>query len=268
MSQAKQLAADGATKVPTGGGAGANIGDVDAAFKTAAKVIDAEYHFPLLSHAPLEPMNSTALFKDGKIEIWSPSQTPALQNASIPAGVQPTNVTFHLVRAGGGFGRRLYNEYDIEVSKIARMVSDERAKAGLPSVPVKLLWSREDDMHHDDYRPAGSHYFKAGLDASGNLIAFRDYVASHGNTSVVPANEFPRGHVANFWVSEGQITPYGIPTGALRAPGTNGVCFVMQSFIDEIAHAAGKDPLQYRLDLLTNPTAPVPAFTEVSFGAP
>src|SRR5207249_9532562 len=105
-------------------------------------------------------------------------------------------------------------------------------------------------------------------DASGKLIAFRDYVPSHGGTSVIPANEFPRGHVANFWVSESQITPFGIPVGALRAPPTNGVSFVLQSFIDEIAHAAGKDPLQYRLDLLNNPTESVPTFTEVSFGAP
>ena len=186
----------------------------------------------------------------------------------MPAGIQNSDVTFHLVRAGGGFGRRLYSEYDIEVSKIARMVSDERAKAGLPSVPVKLLWSREDDMRHDDYRPSGNHYLKAGLDGSGKLIAFRDYVASHGNTSVVPANEFPRGHVANFWVSEGNISPYGIPVGALRAPPTNGVSFVLQSFIDEIAYAAGKDPLQYRLDLLANTTSPVPTFTDASFGAP
>src|SRR3972149_3674880 len=116
-------------------------------------------------------------------------------------------------------------------------------------------------MHHDNYRPAGFHYFKAGLDASGKLIAFRDFVASHGTTSVIPANEFPRGFVSNFWVSEGTITPYGIPTGALRAPSTNGISFVMQSFIDEIAHAAGKDPLQYRLDLLASPlsgAAPAP----------
>ena len=85
-----------------GGNAGANIGDVEAAFASSAKVIDAEYYFPLLSHAPLEPMNSTAWFKDGKIEIWSPSQTPGLANAAVPAGVQTTDVTFHLVRAGGG----------------------------------------------------------------------------------------------------------------------------------------------------------------------
>ena len=148
------------------------------------------------------------------------------------------------------------SEYDIEVSKIARMVADERAKAGQPSVPVKLLWSREDDMHFDNYRPAGYHYFKAGLDASGKLVAFRDFVVSYGGASVIPANEFPRGFVANFWVSDGQATPFSIPTGALRAPSTNGISFVMQSIIDEIAVAAGKDPLQYRLDLLASPVAP------------
>ena len=269
LAQAKQLSSTQASQTPQGGTPrSAKEGDAEAAFKTAAKIVEAEYAFPLLSHAPLEPQNSTAHYKDGKLEIWSPSQIPQIANAAVPAGIQNTDVTFHLVRAGGGFGRRLVSEYDIEVSKIARLVSDERAKQGLPSAPVKLLWTREDDMHHDNYRPAGFHYFKAGLDASGKLIAFRDYVASHGTTSVIPANEFPRGFVANFWVSEGQITPYGIPTGALRAPSTNGVSFVMQSFIDEIAIAAGKDPLQYRLDLLASPLAPAPPASPNSFGAP
>jgi isoquinoline 1-oxidoreductase beta subunit len=156
-----------------------------------------------------------------------------------------------MVRAGGGFGRRLTSDYDIEVGKIARVVTEERAAAGLPSVPVKLLWTREDDMAHDQYRPGGFHFFKAGLDASGRLIAFRDFVAS--TSSVIPGNEFPRGFVPNFTVHSAPVTPFDIPTGALRAPGTNGVSFVMQSFIDEIAVAAGKDPLQYRLDLLANP---------------
>src|SRR5881628_3291824 len=268
LAQAKQLAATQASQTPPGGGPrSAKDGDAEGAFKTAAKIVEAEYWFTLLSHAPLEPQNSTAHYKDGKLEIWSPSQTPEKFNAAIPAGISNDDVTFHMVRAGGGFGRRLYNEYDIEVSKIARLVSDERTKAGLPTVPVKLLWTREDDMLHDDYRPSGHHFLKAGLDASGKMIAFRDFVASHGNTSVIPANEFPRGHVANFWASEGNVSPYGIPVGALRAPPTNGVSFVLQSFIDEIAYAAGKDPLQYRLDLLNNPTGSVPTFTEVSFGA-
>jgi isoquinoline 1-oxidoreductase beta subunit len=266
-TQAKQLHGEGASKAPTGGGQAANIGDVEAAFASAAKVIEAEYHFPLLSHAPLEPMNSTAWFKDGKVEIWSPSQTPALQNAAVPAGVQNTDVTFHLVRAGGGFGRRLYNEYDIEVSKIARLVADERAKASQPSVPVKLLWTREDDIHHDDYRPGGYHFFKAGFDSAGKLIAFRDYVPSA--SGVVPANEFPRGFVANFRVGSDPIAPFNIPTGAMRAPSTNGVSFAMQGFIDELAYAAGsKDPLQFRLDLLANPIDPALASNPGAFGAP
>jgi isoquinoline 1-oxidoreductase beta subunit len=97
----------------------------------------------------------------------------------------------HLVRSGGGFGRRLVSDYDVEIGRIARKVTEERAALGLPSVPVKLLWSREDDMSHDQYRPSGYHFFKAGLDGAGKLVAFRDYVPS--TQSVVPANEFPRG---------------------------------------------------------------------------
>jgi isoquinoline 1-oxidoreductase beta subunit len=253
MSQAKTLSA-AANQAPAGGGqGGAAVGDMDAAFKSAAKVIEAEYFFPLLSHAPLEPQNSTAHFKDGKLEIWSPSQIPSLAEPATAAGITPGDVTMHLVRAGGGFGRRLYKEYDVEVARIARLLSDERVKAGLPTVPVKLIWTREDDMSHDDYRPAGYHFFKAGIDAAGKLIAFRDFVPSAAGVS--PANEFPRGFVPNFSVTSSNIAPFNIPTGAMRAPSTNGISFVMQSFMDEIAAAAGKDPLQYQLDLLNNPVA-------------
>jgi len=268
MTQIKELGSK-ASQEPTGGGQGmAKEGDAEAAFKTAAKVVEAEYAFPLLSHAPLEPQNSTAFFKDGKITIWSPAQIPSLNDAAVPAGVQTADVTFHMVRGGGGFGRRLYKEYDIEVSKIARLVADERTKAGQESVPVKLLWSREDDIAHDDYRPAAYHYFKAGLDANGKLTAFRDMVASYGNTSVVPANEFPRGFTDNFWVSKQEFGPFNIPTGAMRAPAFNGTSFVMQSFIDEIAVEAKKDPLQFRLDLLKNPTTYKPPQNRTGFNAP
>ena len=192
------------------------IGDVDAAFKTAAKTIEAEYFFPLLSHAPLEPQNSTAHFHDGKLEIWSPSQIPSKAHPALGAGIPPENVTFHLVRAGGGFGRRLVSEYDIEVARIARTVTEERAAAGLPSVPVKLLWTREDDMAHDQYRPTGFHFFKAGLDASGKLIAYRDFVAS--TNSVVPANEFPRGFVENVLVIPRTWRRSAFPSGRCARP--------------------------------------------------
>jgi isoquinoline 1-oxidoreductase subunit beta len=252
---APAAAAAGGGGLPGAGGAGAAIvGDVDGALATAAKVIEAEYYFPLLSHAPLEPQNSTAIFKDGKLEIWSPSQIPQAGDPATAAGITAANVTMHLVRAGGGFGRRLTRQYDNEVAKVARLVADERSAAGQSSVPVKLLWTREDDITHDDYRPTGHHFFKAGIDASGKLIAFRDIVPVV-TSGVNPSNEFPRGFVANFQVASSPIQPFNIPTGAMRAPGANGVSFVMQSFIDEIAIAAGKDPLQYRLDLLANPIA-------------
>ncbi len=264
-AQAQQLAAKRASEKPAGGGQSAEVGDVDAAFASATKVVEASYTFPLLSHAPLEPQNSTAHFKDGKLEIWSPSQIPSPAQVAASAGIQTGDVLMHLVRAGGGFGRRLNSDYDIEVAKIARMVADERGAAGMPSVPVKLLWTREDDMHFDQYRPGGFHFFKAGLDGDGRMVAFRDYVAS--TASVVPANEFPRGFVPNFRVFSDPVAPFSIPTGALRAPGTNGVSFVMQSFIDEVAVAAGKDPLQFRLDLLASPVAGGPATPGAGFNA-
>ena len=252
LAQCKDMATKMAAAPPaTAAQGGATIGNVENAFKTAAKIVEAEYYFPLLSHAPLEPQNSTAHYKDGKLEIWSPSQIPSLQHPALGSGLQPQNITMHLVRAGGGFGRRLVSEYDIEVARIAKLVTEERTAAGQPSVPVKLLWTREDDMAHDQYRPAGAHYFKAGLDASGKLIAYRDFIGS--TNSVVPANEFPRGFVDNVLVTAEIVKPFGIPTGALRAPPTNGVSYVIQGFIDEVAIAAGADPIQYRIDLLNSP---------------
>ena len=251
-AQAQELSAR-RSQPPTGGGQGsATIGDVEAAFASAAQVIEAEYYFPMLSHAPLEPQNSTAHFKaDNTLEIWSPSQRPSFALPAAAAGIDNSAVTMHLVRSGGGFGRRLASDYDVEVARIARLVTEERAAAGQRSVPVKLLWTREDDMAHDQYRPAGFHYFKAGLDANGRVTAFRDFVSSIN--SVVPANEFPRGFVPNFMVNSAAITPFSIPTGAMRAPSTNGISFVMQSFIDELAVAAGEDPIEFRLNLLHNP---------------
>ena len=251
-AQALELSSQRSQAPTEGGRSSAMIGDVEAAFADADQIVEAEYYFPLLSHAPLEPQNSTAHYKeDGTLEVWSPSQIPSLAAPGGTAGVDNSAVTMHLVRSGGGFGRRLSSDYDIEVGKISRLVSDERMAAGLPTVPVKLLWTREDDMAHDQYRPAGYHYFKAGLDTNGKLTSFRDFVPSIN--SVVPANEFPRGFVPNFWASRATIEPFNIPTGAMRAPSTNGISFVMQSFIDELAVAAGQDPVQFRLDLLANP---------------
>jgi isoquinoline 1-oxidoreductase beta subunit len=225
-------------------------GDVSAAFSSAAHVVEASYSYPFLSHISLEPQNCTAHFADGKVEIWAPTQNPAPGAKLVAAtlGIPETAIKVHMIRAGGGFGRRLSNDYMVEAATISK----------LAGAPIKLIWTREDDMRHDFYRPAGYHFFKGAVDAKGRLTALSDHfvtfsqggaVASSADMSVT---EYPARMIDHLEFEVSTI-PLRAPTGPLRAPRSNGLGFAFQSFLDELAHKAGLDPVAFALDILGEP---------------
>jgi isoquinoline 1-oxidoreductase beta subunit len=225
-------------------------GDPDAALRSAAKIIRAEYTYPFIAHVPMEPQNCVASYQDGKVEIWAPTQNPGPGRTGVARtlGIKPEDVTIHMFRCGGGFGRRLANDYMIEAAAISKEIG----------APVKVLFAREDDIQHDLYRPGGYHNFSAGLDASGKLVAFHNHFVGFAKGDAISrlgmpgADIFPAGFVANFGLKTSKIS-FNIPTGPLRAPGDNAHAYVYQSFLDELAHAAGRDPIEFQIDLLQSP---------------
>jgi isoquinoline 1-oxidoreductase beta subunit len=222
-------------------------GDVEAALAHAHKTVSAAYTYPFLAHATLEPQNCTArVGRDGGVEIWAPTQNPAPGARLIAEtlGIDPGKIRVHMTRVGGGFGRRLNNDYMVEAAAIAWHARR----------PVKLLWNRAQDIQHDSYRPGGFHHFTAGLDAEGRLTAFRDHFITFGqNGHVASSADLPRAHFPAGFVPALQyaqsLIQLDAPTGPMRNPGGNALAFAFESFLDEIAHAGGRDPLALRLQL-------------------
>lgn len=222
-------------------------GDPKAAFKRAAKVIERSYSCPHLAHNCMEPMNFFADVKGDKVKLAGPLQAPGIIEITLAArlGIPIENIEIEMTRMGGAFGRRAYSHYLVEAALISQKVN----------APVKLLYTREDDMTNGVYRPAYHAVYRAALDENNNLIAF--HVKAGGiPESPLHADRFPAGAIDNYLAEQWKIES-NITIGAFRAPRSNFIAGAEQSFLDEIAEAMGKDPIEFRLELLnrakTNP---------------
>ena len=222
------------------------------ALPEGVKSVEAVYHYPFLAHATLEPQNCTALFKNGVMEMWCPTQVPSSGQRLVTQGLglAARDVIVHVTRLGGGFGRRGSNEFSLEAAFIAKKFE---------GTPVKLMWTREHDFAHDNYRSNGWHFFQAGVDGAGRVVALQDsFVKMLGGPGDMTADGFPFNAVPGAQVLSNKISGT-VPTGYWRAPGDNGNTWATQSFVDELAHAAGRDPLDYTLELLSRvPDATAP----------
>ena len=222
-------------------------GDPDAAFRNAAKVIERSYSAPFLVHNCMEPINCIAHVTADKAEIEGPIQGPGviINTLADRLGLPAESIDIKLHRMGGGFGRRAYSHYLVEAAVISQKIN----------APVKLVYTREDDLTYGVYRPAYQATYRAALDENNNLIGF--HIKAGGiPESPLFANRFPAGAVDNYLAEEWTL-PSNITIGAFRAPRSNFIAGVEQSFLDEVAEAAGKDPIAFRLELLerarTNP---------------
>ncbi|WP_418498912.1 molybdopterin cofactor-binding domain-containing protein [Flagellimonas sp.] len=215
-------------------------GDVEAAFKKAAKIVESTYSAPYLAHNTMEPMNFFAHVTPEKAELLGPIQTPEFLELTLASrlGMPVEKIDVMMTRMGGGFGRRLYGTFAVEAAVISQKMN----------APVKLVYTREDDMTQGTYRPAYKVKYKAGLDENGNLIAW--HVRGAGtNDDLIFENRFPAGAVDNY-LAEKHSLQTNVTTGAWRAPRSNFIAGAEQAFMDEVAEASGKDPIEFRLELL------------------
>lgn len=229
-------------------------GDVSAARAAADEIVEAEYFQPFLAHATMEPMNATIELGDNRALLIASLQSPAAASRLISrlTGIDQLNIDIRLPRSGGGFGRRGENDFVAEAVHVARAIDK----------PVKLLWSREDDLRNDWYRPSGAHGMSATLNAEKELTGWTHKVAATDRRFRIPylarrdawftcldADAFPAGCVANYLATFTAV-PFGLPRGWWCGPLPTFVAFAIQGFMDEVAHASGADPLEFRLRLL------------------
>ena len=221
-----------------------NDGDIDAAFAVSgAKVFEAVYEVPALSHANMEPLNFFADVKDGKADLYGPTQVPAnLRSAVAKAlNIPQENVTLGMPRQGGGFGRKLQTDNGVAAAMISAAAK----------VPVQMLWMREDDMQGDFYRPATMFKYKATIGPDNTITAWHTNAAVLANNRAAIPNGFPAATIPNFRV-DNHALPSNIQTGPWRAPTSNAAAFADEAFLDELAHAMKKDPVVLHLELLNN----------------
>ena len=239
--EAARLAQEPATQI-------ANNGDFDAAMSTSTATSSGFYQYHFVSHAPLEPQNCTAHYKGDSLELWAPTQTPswAIPTAARLTGLETSQVTLHQMRCGGGFGRRLYNDFLFEAAAIAR-----RSKS-----PIKLQWTREDDVRYDLFRAGGFHQMDGCVDENGKVTGWRNrfitFAPGGRPASSMNGGVFPGGMVDNLRVEQTALD-WAHRCAAWRAPNANVFAFVVQSFLDELSHAAQRDSLEVLLEVLGEP---------------
>ena len=239
------------SRLPTGEKTLVNAGNVEAALKGAAKTVTGFYTYPFVSHAPLEPQNCTAWSHDGILEFWAPTQTAdrALETVAGALGVTVDKIKINQTRVGGGFGRRLMNDYVCEAGAIAQRYN----------APVKVVWTREQDMSHDFFRAGGFHSLTGGVDAQGKLVAWRNHFITFTHDGKVPssgadwaANQFPGLNLPDYQLSH-SLLPIKTPTGPWRAPRSCSVAWVIQSFLHELSAVAGRDHREFLLEVMGEP---------------
>jgi CO/xanthine dehydrogenase Mo-binding subunit len=226
----------------SGGDVIESAGNAESAMVNAANIINAAYDAPFIAHQTMEPMNCTADVKADRCEIWAPTQSPQrIQNdAAEILGLDKEAVTVHVTLMGGGFGRRLYSDYGNDAVYVSKAIGK----------PVQVVWTREDDTQHDLYRPMTYNILKAGIDVSGSPVAWIHRIAGPNSRGLVVGGSKPSYAFENFKV-EAKLLETGVPVGAWRSVGPSQNGWIIESFIDEIAHLAKKDPFEFRRSLLS-----------------